>query len=192
MTQASDGDGSVLIRRGGGYLLRAEAGSLDLVRFEQYIDAGERALAAGNPAGAARVWSKGLALWRGEPLAEIADEPFARAETSRMRERRLAALQARIDADLALGREATVVGELESLVDANPFRERFRAQLMLALYRAGRQGEALAVYARTRALLIDELGIEPGEALRELQRRILTQDPGLVRAARVEGLTMPG
>jgi DNA-binding SARP family transcriptional activator/ABC-type transport system substrate-binding protein/streptogramin lyase len=191
-TLASAGDGSVLIRRGGGYLLRAEAGSLDLVRFEQYIDAGERALAAGNPAEAARLLSKGLALWRGEPLAEIADEPFARAETSRMRERRLAALQARIDADLALGREATVVGELESLVDANPFRERFRAQLMLALYRAGRQGEALAVYAKTRALLIDELGIEPGEELRELQRRILAQDSGLLGPTRVAWQTVAG
>ncbi len=191
-TLAAAGEGNVLIRRGGGYLLRVEAGSLDRVRFEQRIDAGERALAEGNPAEATRLLSEGLRLWRGEPLAEICDEPFARAETSRLRERRLAALQARIDADLSLGHEARVAGELESLVDANPFRERFRAQLMLALYRAGRQGEALAVYARTRALLIDELGIEPGEELRELQRRILTQDPGLVRAARVEGLTMPG
>jgi ABC-type transport system substrate-binding protein len=191
-TLASGEEGNVLIRRGGGYLLRVEAGSLDLVRFEQHIDAGERALAEGHPAEAAKLLDEGLGLWRGEPLAEIPDAPFVRAETSRLSERRLVALQARIDADLALGREARVAGELESLVDANPFRERFRAQLMLALYRAGRQGEALAVYAKTRALLIDELGIEPGEELRELQRRILAQDPGLLGPTRVAWHTVAG
>ena len=189
---ASGDEGNVLIRRGGGYLLRVEAGSLDLARFEQHIDAGERALAEGHPAEAAKLLDEGLGLWRGEPLAEIPDAPFVRAETSRLSERRLVALQARIDADLALGREARVAGELESLVDANPFRERFRAQLMLALYRAGRQGEALAVYAKTRALLIDELGIEPEEELRELQRRILAQDPGLLRPTQVWWLTAAG
>ena len=191
-TLASGEEGNVLIRRGGGYLLRVEAGSLDLVRFEQHIDAGERALAEGHPAEAAKLLDEGLGLWRGEPLAEIPDAPFVRAETSRLSERRLVALQARIDADLALGREARVAGELELLVDANPFRERFRAQLMLALYRAGRQGEALAVYAKTRALLIDELGIEPGEELRELQRRVLAQDPGLLGPTRVAWHTVAG
>jgi DNA-binding SARP family transcriptional activator/ABC-type transport system substrate-binding protein/streptogramin lyase len=186
------GEGEVLIRRGGGYLLRIEADSLDLVRFEQQTEAGERALMEGRPAEAARLLSEGLGLWRGEPLAEFSDEAFARAEVGRLRERRLAALEARIDADLALGREARVAGELESLVGADPFRERFRAQLMLALYRAGRQREALAVYAETRTLLIDELGIEPGEDLRELQRKILAQDPGLLRPARSSRLTLPG
>jgi DNA-binding SARP family transcriptional activator len=138
------GAGEVLIRRGRGYLLRVEAGSLDLVRFGQQIEAGERALAEGRPAEAARLLGTGLGLWRGEPLAEFAGLAFADAETGRLNERRLAALEARIDADLALGREAAIVGELESLVRANPYRERFRAHLMLALYRAGRQGEALA------------------------------------------------
>ena len=114
-----------------------------------------------------------------DALAEFADQAFAVAEHGRLTELRLAALEARVEADLALGREAAIVGDLESLVDANPYRERFRAQLMLALYRAGRQAEALAVYADTRRLLIDELGIEPGEQLRELHGAVLAQDPGL-------------
>jgi DNA-binding SARP family transcriptional activator len=141
-TLNSGGEGNVLIRRSGGYLLCVETGSLDLVRFEQRAEAGERALAEGRPAEAAKLLNEGLGLWRGEPLGELSDEAFARAESGRLRGRWLAALEARMDADLALGREAQVAGELESLVDANPFRERFRAQLMLALYRAGRQGEA--------------------------------------------------
>ena len=183
---SSGGESAVLIRRDRGYLLRVEAGSLDLVRFEQQIEAGERALAEGHPAEGARLLKEGLGLWRGEPLAEFSDEGFARAEAAGQGAR-LAALEARIDADLELGREAAIAGELETLVRANPFRERFRAQLMLALYRAGRQGEALAVYTDSRTLLIDELGIEPGKELRELQRAILAQDPGLlpVRPARL-------
>jgi DNA-binding SARP family transcriptional activator/ABC-type transport system substrate-binding protein len=195
------GDHEVLIRRGGGYLLRVGQGSLDLVRFEEQTEAGERALAEGRPAEAARLLNQGLGLWRGEPLAEFAGRDFADAEAVRLKERRLAALGARIDADLALGREAAITGELESLVDANPFRERFCAQLMLALYRAGRQGEALAVYTETRKLLIDELGIEPGEELRALQRGILAQDQALLPAkssqlrsapADVAGVAQPG
>jgi DNA-binding SARP family transcriptional activator/ABC-type transport system substrate-binding protein/DNA-binding beta-propeller fold protein YncE len=186
-TLTAVGEGEVLIRRGRGYLLRVEAGSLDLVCFEQQIEAGERALAEGRPAEAARLLREGLGLWRGEPLAEFSDEGFARTEAGRLKERRLAALEARIDADLALEREAAIAGELEAQVRANPFRERFRAQLMLALYRSGRQSEALAVYADTRTLLIDELGIEPGKELRELQHAILAQDPRLllVRPARL-------
>lgn len=176
---AADGESEVLARRGRGYLLRVEDGSLDLVRFEQQIDAGQQALAEGCPAAAARLLNDGLRLWRGEPLAELADHVFADIEAGRLKERRLAALEARIDADLALGREAAIIGDLESLVQANPYRERFRAQLILALYRAGRQAEALAVYADTRKLLIDELGIEPGEQLRDLHRAVLAQDPGL-------------
>jgi ABC-type transport system substrate-binding protein/DNA-binding SARP family transcriptional activator len=173
------GEGHPLIRRGRGYLLRVEAGALDLVRFEHRIAAGQQALAEGRPAAAVGLLTDGLGLWRGEPLAEFADQAFAAAEVGRLKELRLAALEARVDADLALGREAAVIGELESLVTANPYRERFRAQLMLALYRAGRQAEALAVYADTRRLLIEELGIEPGEQLRELHGAVLAQDPGL-------------
>jgi ABC-type transport system substrate-binding protein/DNA-binding SARP family transcriptional activator/streptogramin lyase len=176
---ALGGVGNPLIRRGRGYLLRVEEGALDLVRFEQRIAAGQKALAEGRPAAAVGLLTDGLGLWRGEPLAEFADQAFAAAESGRLKELRLAALEARVDADLALGREAAITGDLEALVNANPYRERFRAQLMLALYRAGRQAEALAVYADTRRLLIDELGIEPGEQLRELHGAVLAQDPGL-------------
>ena len=176
---APGGEGSALVRRGRGYLLCVQEGALDLVRFEQRIAAGQQVLAEGRPAAAAALLDDGLGLWRGEPLAEFADQAFAVAEAGRLKELRLAALEARVEADLALGREAAIVGDLESLVNANPYRERFRAQLMLALYRAGRQAEALAVYANTRRLLIDELGIEPGGQLRELHGAVLAQDPGL-------------
>jgi ABC-type transport system substrate-binding protein/DNA-binding SARP family transcriptional activator/streptogramin lyase len=176
---APGGEGNALIRRGRGYLLCVEEGALDLVRFEQRITAGQQALAEERPEAAVGLLNDGLGLWRGEPLAEFADQAFAAAELGRLKERRLAALEARVEADLALGHEATVIGDLESLVNENPYRERFRAQLMLALYRAGRQAEALAVYADTRRLLIDELGIEPGEQLRELHGAMLAQDPGL-------------
>jgi len=173
------GEGNALVRRSRGYLLRVEEGALDLVRFEQRVTAGQQALADGRPAAAADLLNDGLGLWRGEPLAEFADQAFAAAELGRLKERRLAALEARVEADLALGREAAIIGDLESLAHANPYRERFRAQLMLALYRAGRQAEALAVYADTRRLLIDDLGIEPGEQLRELHGAVLAQDAGL-------------
>jgi DNA-binding SARP family transcriptional activator len=176
---APDGEGNPLIRRDHGYLLCVEEGALDLVRFERRIAAGQQALAEGRPAGAVGLLTDGLGLWRGEPLAEFADQAFAAAELGRLKELRLAALEARIDADLALGRGAAITGDLESLVHANPYRERFRAQLMLALYRAGRQAEALAVYADTRRLLVDELGIEPGEQLRALHGAVLAQDPRL-------------
>ena len=119
-TLASVGEGDALIRRGRGYLLRVEEGALDLVRFEQRIAAGQQALAEGRPAAAASLLDEGLGLWRGEPLAEFADQAFAAVELGRLKERRLAALEARVDADLALGREAAIVGDLESLVDANP------------------------------------------------------------------------
>jgi len=176
---ALGGEGNALIRRGRGYLLCVEEGALDLVRFEQRIAAGRQALAEGRPAAAVGLLNDGLGLWRGEPLAELADRAFAAAEIGRLKELRLAALEARAEADLALGHEAAIIGDLESLANANPYRERFRAQLMLALYRAGRQAEALAVYTDTRRLLIDELGIEPGEQLRELHGAVLAQDPGL-------------
>jgi ABC-type transport system substrate-binding protein/DNA-binding SARP family transcriptional activator len=176
---APGGEANALVRRGRGYLLRVQEGALDLVRFEQRIAAAQQARTEERPAAAAARLNDALSLWRGEPLAEFADQAFAVAELGRLQELRLAALEMRADADLALGREAAIVGDLESLVNANPYRERFRAQLMLALYRAGRQAEALAVYADTRRLLIDELGIEPGEQLRELHGAVLAQDPGL-------------
>lgn len=179
---APGGAGEVLVRRDRGYLLRVEEGSLDLDRFRQQIEAGQRALVEGRPAQAARLLNHGLGLWRGAPLAEFADYAFAGAEADRLMNCRLAGLEARIDADLALGHQAAVIGELESLITASPYRERFRAQLMLALYRVGRQADALAVYMDTRRLLIDELGIEPGEQLRDLHHAVLTHDPVLTPA----------
>ena len=113
------------------------------------------------------------ALWRGEPLADFAYEPFAQSAIGRLQEARLAALEDRIEADLALGSDGELVPELESLVAANPLRERLRGQLMLALYRAGRQADALAVYRQTSVLLREELGLEPGRLLQELERSIL-------------------
>ena len=155
--------------RAPGYELRVEPGELDLDRFEQLA-------AAGDLEGALR-------LWRGPPLADFAYEPFAQSEIARLSERRLALLEERIERDLASGRHAALVGELEALVREHPVRERLRAQLMLALYRSGRQAEALDVYQAGRRLLADELGLEPGAELRELQRAILAQDPSLAPAA---------
>ena len=119
-------------------------------------------------------------MWQGRPLADLEFEPFARVEVERLEELRLAAVEERIDAELALGRQLALVSELETLVAEHPYRERFRAQLMLALYRSGRQAEGLDVYRQTRALLTDELGLEPGTELQELQRAILVQDPSLM------------
>ncbi len=168
-----------LLTRGRGYVLRIEPGELDLHRFERALDEGRRALEAQAPADASATLRDGLALWRGPPLADFAYEAFAQGEISRLEELRLAALEQRIEADLELGRHAEVVGELEALVAAHPLRERLRAQLMLALYRSDRQADALESYRRGRHLLVEELGIEPGSALRDLHERILAQDPAL-------------
>src|SRR5205085_641162 len=120
-----------------------------------------------------------LALWRGSPLAEFRDAPFARAAGRRLAELRLATLEQKLEAELELGRHDRIVGELEALVDEEPLRERPRRQLMLALYRSGRQADALARYREGRRLLVQELGIEPGAALQELERAILRRDPHL-------------
>jgi predicted ATPase/DNA-binding SARP family transcriptional activator len=162
-----------------GYRLVVDPETVDLFRFVRLCDEGRSKLADGNAAGAAETLRAALSLWRGAPLAELAWEPFAHAEIARLEELRLAALEDRIDADLALGRHGQLVPELERLVIEEPLRERLRAQLMLALYRAGRQADALAVYQRARKAMVDELGIEPGESLRQLERAILAQDPSL-------------
>jgi predicted ATPase/DNA-binding SARP family transcriptional activator len=162
-----------------GYRLVVDPETVDLFRFVRLCDEGRSRLADGNAAGAAETLRAALNLWRGAPLADLAWEPFAHAEIARLEELRLAALEDRIDADLALGRHGQLVPELERLVVEEPLRERLRAQLMLALYRAGRQADALAVYQRARKALLDELGIEPGESLRKLERAILAQDPAL-------------
>jgi WD40 repeat protein/class 3 adenylate cyclase len=148
-----------------GYLLRVEEGELDLERFQRLHTEGRHAEA--------------LSLWRGPPLGEFAFERFAQPEIARLQELRLGCLEDRIEADLASGRHAKLVGELEALVKEHPLRERPRAQLMLALYRSGRHAEALDIYQDGRRTLVEELGIEPSGELRELQQAILNQDPAL-------------
>jgi len=162
-----------------GYRLVIEADSVDLFEFMRLSEEGRTALRAADAVGAADALRAALALWRGAPLADLPWEPFAQAEIVRLEELRLAALEDRIEADLALGRHGQLVIELERLVAEQPFRERLRAQLMLALYRSGRQADALAVYQRARRTLVDELGIEPSESLRQLERAILAHDPAL-------------
>jgi predicted ATPase/DNA-binding SARP family transcriptional activator len=157
------------------YELATDAGSFDLLRFEQLV---QHAPAAA-PAEANAVLRKALSLWRGQPLAEFAYEPWAQSEIGRLEELRLDALQQRIETDLALGAGAELLRELELLVGQHPLRERLRAQLMLALYRSGRQADALAAYRDARRSLVETLGIEPTLALRQLERSILDQDPAL-------------
>ena len=165
--------------RSPGYVLELEPEQLDLHRFERLLAEGQSALAEGSAKLASASLREALALWRGPALAEFRSEPFAQGEAARLEELRLLAIAARIDADLALGRQADLVGELESLVAHHPLRERFRAQLMRALYRSGRQAEALAAYQDARHVLVGELGIEPGRELRELEQAILRQDRSL-------------
>ena len=167
----------VLVTRSGGYEVRVEPDALDLHRFERLVEEGSRALAAGDAANAAERLRTALSLWRGPPLADFSYEPFAESTIGRLEELRLTAIENRIDADLALGRHGDLVGELQSLVSEHPLRERLRGQLMLALYRSGRQAEALETYRDGRATLLDELGIDPSPALQELERAILRQDP---------------
>jgi YVTN family beta-propeller protein len=177
LRKALDGAGEgVLLTRGHGYLLRVDPDELDVERFRRLLDAGREALAAGDPDTAAKTLRDAAALWRGPPLAEFAYDPFAQEEIARLEELRLAALEERIEADLALGRHNEVVQELEQLVARHPLRERLRGQLMLALYRAGRQAEALEGYRDARRTLAEELGLEPGPTLQKLERAILTHD----------------
>jgi DNA-binding SARP family transcriptional activator len=161
-----------------GYLLQTGPEAVDVLRFARLCAEARVALGDGDAAQAAERLRAALALWRGPALAEFS-EPFAAAEAAHLEEQRLLALEDRIDADLALGRHAAVVGELQALVAAHPLRERPRSRLMLALYRAGRHADALAAYHELRHALRDELGMEPSAALRGLQVRILNQDPEL-------------
>ena len=164
-----------LVTRAPGYLLRVDPSELDVACFERLAAEAEDA----PPKVAGEKLRRALALWRGPPLADLAYEPFARAEIARLEELRAAALEQRIEADLALGRHSQLVGELEGLVREHPLREHLRGQLMLCLYRCGRQAEALESYQAARRVLVEELGIEPGRQLRELHQAILRQDPGL-------------
>ena len=165
-----------LVTQNPGYLLRVRPEELDTDRFERLVEDGRRALRAGDPAPATRKLLEALSLWRGPALGDFAFDPFAQAEIARLEEARVSALEERIEADLALGRHAELIGELESLVAAYPLRERLRGQLMLALYRSGRQVEALDAYRGARRTLVEELGLEPSPALQQLERAILSQD----------------
>jgi DNA-binding SARP family transcriptional activator len=175
------GDDIVLTRRPG-YLLQLGAEQVDAARFERLLAEGREALAAEDADSAAARLGEALALWRGPALADFAYEPFAQAEIARLEELRLQAEEERIEAELALGHGAELVVELETLVAAAPLRERRRSQHMLALYRAGRQADALSAYQEARLAFVEDLGIEPGPDLRELERRILEQDERLLAA----------
>src|SRR5215831_18250340 len=180
-----------LVTQSAGYTLRLDPGSIDVDRFEELLEEGRRALAGGNAGEASALLAQALALWRGPPLADFAFESFAQGEIARLEERRLVALEERIEADLALARHADLVGELETLVRGHPLRERLQGQLMLSLYRAGRQAEALEVFQEARKVLVEELGIEPGRPLRELHRAILQQDALLDLARPTEAAVEP-
>jgi YVTN family beta-propeller protein len=174
----ADGD-ELLATQAPGYVLRVPPDRLDARRFEVLLEQGREALALGDAEQADAKLRAALSLWRGPPLADLAYEPFAQMEVRRLEELRLAALEDRIEADLALGRHDALVAELETLVAANPYRERLQGQLMLALYRSGRQAEALDTYRRARSTFADQLGIDPGPKLQELERSILRQDTSL-------------
>jgi ABC-type transport system substrate-binding protein/DNA-binding SARP family transcriptional activator/streptogramin lyase len=176
---AADSEQPRLIARAPGYVLRVEAGELDLETFEALLADGHGALEEHEFERASLVLRDAESLWRGRPLADLEFERFARIDIERLEELRLAACEDRIDAELALGRHNMLIAELEALVAEHPLRERPRGQLMLALYRCGRQADALETYRSGRSLLSDELALEPGPALRALERSILRQEPAL-------------
>jgi DNA-binding SARP family transcriptional activator len=169
----------LLVTRSPGYVLRIQAGELDAHRFERLVEEARAELAAGASAEATTRLRQALELWSGPVLADLADASFARTESARLEELRLAATEDRIEAELELGHHGDLVAELEALVAQHPLRERLRAQLMLSLYRSGRQAEALRVYQETRQALVEELGLEPGPALQRMERAVLVQDPAL-------------
>ena len=175
----ANGSDGPLETHGRGYRLRVEPGALDLERFERCLESGREALTAGDPERAAAEFRAGLGMWRGPPLPELAETAEARVEIDRILERRVIALEGRVEADLARGRHAELIAELEAAVAREPLRERLRAQLMLALYRSGRQAEALEVHRDGRRVLAEQLGLEPGPALTRLERAILEHDPAL-------------
>ena len=177
----------VLTTRSPGYVLCIEPDDLDLHRFERLVNQARGLSARGQGADASERLREALSLWRGSPLADFAYESFAQSAIARLEEIRLAAVELRIDADLAVGRHAELVGELEALVAEQPLRERLREYLMTALYRSGRQAEALDAYKDARRALVDQLGIEPSAELQALERAILRQEPALNLPASVPG-----
>jgi YVTN family beta-propeller protein len=172
LRKALAGDSAEILTRGPGYELRLAAEGVDAERFERLVDAA----GDGGANGAAR---EALALWRGDALSDVVGEPFAAAEIRRLEELWLRATELAIDEDLARGRHTQVIGELEALVAAHPLQERLHIQRMLALYRSGRQSEALAAYRQARRVLVEEIGVEPGPELRRLHDAVLRQDPAL-------------
>jgi DNA-binding SARP family transcriptional activator len=178
----SDGSDVALLTRPPGYMLAIEPEQLDLHRFERLVREGREALAVRSAEKATARLGEALALWRGPPLADLGYAPFAASTVARLVELRLCALEDRIEAELALGHHSDLVPEIEALVAEYPLRERLRAQLMVALYRTGRQAEALQAYRAARRLLAEELGIDPGPELRHLEKAILVHDPSLAPA----------
>jgi len=176
-------DPDVLLTTPAGYCLRVQPGELDAERFERQVADGREALAAGGAEHAAAQLREALGLWRGPPLAELAATPFAPTEIARLEEQHLAALELRVEADLVVGRHAELVGELQQLTTQHPWRERLHAQLMLALYRSGRQADALEAYRHAREVLVEQLGIEPGAELHDLHEAILAHAPAIEAAA---------
>jgi DNA-binding SARP family transcriptional activator/ABC-type branched-subunit amino acid transport system substrate-binding protein len=178
--------GDALVTRSPGYVLQVAAGEVDADRAEELLAQGRRELADGDAGAASALIREALGVWRRPPLADFRYESFAQDEIGRLEELHLAAVEERVDADLALGRHADVVGELEALVSQHPLRERLCGQLMVALYRSGRQADALAAYRATRLRLDQELGLEPGPALRDVERQILAQSAELEAPPRTE------
>lgn len=174
-----DADGPVLHTTGGGYMLAVAPGELDAHVFEDLIADGRTAFARGDAERASTVLTQALKLWRGTPFADVSYMDFAQPEIRRLEEMRLGAIETCGDADLALGRHAELVGPLEAVVAEYPTRERMAGQLMMSLYRCGRQADALDIYQRTRTHLVQELGLDPGPALQALQAEILDQSPAL-------------
>ena len=177
--EPTKGEHSVLIGRRPGYLLDVEPDSVDALRFERLLSEARKDLANERHGHAARVFAQALGLWRGAPLSDVPLDVFAAPEITRLNETRVAALEDRVEAELGCGRHAAMVSELGSLVEEYPYRERLWGQLIVALYRSGCQADALAAYTRARDLLVNEYGIDPGPELRDLERRVLSQDPGL-------------
>jgi DNA-binding SARP family transcriptional activator len=169
---AGNGADGVIVTRARGYQLRVDPERLDSHRFERLVDEGRGELNAGHPRDAAAAFEAALALWRGPPLAGLGDEPFVQREAARLEDLRVAALEDLNEAKLALRRHGELIGSLEALIGEHPYRERLRAQLMLALYRCERQADALQAYQNTRRTLVEELGIEPGERLRDLEQAV--------------------
>ncbi|MFL6131740.1 MAG: BTAD domain-containing putative transcriptional regulator [Nocardioidaceae bacterium] len=173
--------GSVVSAQGPGYVAAVDADQVDALRFSSLV---RQARSEANAKAAGQLYAEALALWRGPALADFTAEPWAIAEITRLEELRLAAVEERIDLELDSGRHADLVDELESLATANPMRERLHAQLMLALYRSGRQADALTAYRRLQATLDDQLGLDPSEELRDLEQAVLRQDGRLRAPAR--------